>query len=233
MAFYGIFQTVGAEWTRVLPGCNWHQIAGNLVGILILGIFGGVTWPLVPLLWTKLGDTHFFGWQKRFFAINFWQGWNIGVKPTLNCGIWWGQQTKWGWFRFWAWHLRHSDVTKSKKVTLLWILVQVKRLEVQMRFLCQNASDMMGILWQKNIPGTCHSFGDMCQNVKIRSKNGGKYYSRPNNSKTGTDGNRRTGVNMKRHYIAYPMALSDFHLGVPMTSHWRHKKITIPNFEKW
>ena len=113
MAFFGIFQTVGAGWTRVLPGCNWHQIAGNLVGILILGIFGGVTWLLVPLLWTKLGDTHFFGWQKRFFANNFWQGWNIGVKPTLNCGIWWGQQTKWGWFRLWAWHLRHSDVTKS------------------------------------------------------------------------------------------------------------------------
>ena len=43
MAFFGIFQSVGAGWTRVLPGCNWHQIAGNLVGILILGIFGGVT----------------------------------------------------------------------------------------------------------------------------------------------------------------------------------------------
>ena len=43
MAFFGIFQTVGAGWTRVLPGYNWHQIAGNLMGILILGIFGGVT----------------------------------------------------------------------------------------------------------------------------------------------------------------------------------------------
>ena len=99
------------------------------------------------------------------------------------------------------------------------MFVPVKRLEVQMRFLCKNASNMMGMLWQKDIPGTCHSFGDMCQNVKIRSKNGGKNYSRPNNSKTGTDGNRRTGVNMKRHYIGYPMALSDFHLGVAMTSH--------------
>ena len=99
------------------------------------------------------------------------------------------------------------------------MFVPVNRLEVQMRFLCQNASNMMGMLWQKDIPGTCHSFGDMCQNVKIRSKNGGKNYSHPNNSKTGTDGNRRTWVNIKRHYIGYPMTLSDFHLGVAMTSH--------------
>ena len=80
MAFFGIFQTVGAGWTRVLPGCNWHQIAGNLVGILILGIFGGVTWSLVPLLWTKLGTPIFLGDKNGFLPTTFDRvgilGWN-------------------------------------------------------------------------------------------------------------------------------------------------------------
>ena len=40
------------------------------------------------------------------------------------------------------------------------MFVPVYRLAVQMRFLCQNASNMMGMLWQKDIPGTCYSFGD-------------------------------------------------------------------------
>ena len=40
-----------------------------------------------------------------------------------------------------------------------------------MRFLCQNASNIMGMLWQKDIPGTCHK--DMCQK-KLGPKMGAK-----------------------------------------------------------
>ena len=57
----------------------------------------------------------------------------------------------------------------------------------------------------------------MGEKPKKYGKSGGKKSSPSDSSETIRDGNRRVGVEMKLHYISYPMEQSVFDLGVAVT----------------